>query len=228
MIQIIKYDIEEFKFKELISSIINIKYLELIHEEDYDDGWDEKNYKKDLGKSLQETKFHRLYYNNGDCFLKEYKRFIKKIIQPLYDIPILYQKIPTFRIHAHESRALGYGPDDYEKNIIKGVHRDRDFNHSEYESNFYLPFTDTNEQNTIWVESQSGKKDYSPMMPKYGEVYKWNGANLYHGNKENQSGKSRISVDFRILPLDKYDEKNIKSSLTNKMKLTIGEYWEKI
>ena len=49
---------------------------------------------------------------------------------------------------------------------------------------------------------------------------------LLHGNKLNDTGVSRVSVDFRVLPVSKYEENN-KVSITNKTKMIIGDYWEK-
>ena len=81
--------------------------------------------------------------------------------------------------------------------------------------------------NTIWTETERDKKDFQPIEAEVGDVWMWNGANLLHGNKINDTGKSRVSVDFRILPLSKY-KKNERTSITNKTKMTIGEYWNEI
>ena len=71
---------------------------------------------------------------------------------------------------------------------------------------------------------EEGKEDFTAMNANYGEYYIWNGANLLHGNKTNLTDKTRISVDFRFMPLSKYEE-NDKVSITNKTKMTIGEYY---
>jgi ectoine hydroxylase-related dioxygenase (phytanoyl-CoA dioxygenase family) len=93
--------------------------------------------------------------------------------------------------------------------------------------NFFLPFVDTNKYNTIWAESKQDKGDYSPFLLKYGEVKRWNGANLMHGNVVNTSGESRVSVDFRVLPISQLDDKK-RTTLTQKIPFEIGGYWEKI
>ena len=51
------------------------------------------------------------------------------------------------------------------------------------------------------------------MNAEYGEYYIWDGANLKHGNKMNESDISRFSVDFRVLPYSKYDEDNMKETI---------------
>ena len=60
----------------------------------------------------------------------------------------------------------------------------------------------------------------------YGEVKRWYGANLMHGNLINTSGKSRVSVDFRIIK--KSDFISGKKTLTKKIPFEIGGYWEKV
>ena len=64
----------------------------------------------------------------------------------------------------------------------------------------------------------------------YGEILKFDGANLLHGNKINKTGKSRISFDFRVLKKSDYDKDNslIKKSITQNKSRTIGENWELI
>lgn len=47
-----------------------------------------------------------------------------------------------------------------------------------------------------------------------------------HGNKENKENYTRISFDFRIIPISKWnDEAEEKSSLANKIKFKIGDYY---
>ena len=66
------------------------------------------------------------------------------------------------------------------------------------------------------------------MDTNYGEFYLWDGANLLHGNKLNDTNNTRVSFDFRILPRSKYNEDNIKESITNNTKMVIGEYWSEL
>jgi hypothetical protein len=48
-----------------------------------------------------------------------------------------------------------------------------------------------------------------------------------HGNVVNTSGESRVSVDFRVLPISQLDDKK-RTTLTQKIPFEIGGYWEKI
>ena len=84
--------------------------------------------------------------------------------------------------------------------------------------------TQAKDTNTIWYESEEGKLDMSPMEAEYGDYYIWDGANLLHGNKLNDTNKTRISVDFRIMKASQYKETNAVSvSIATPM--VIGGYW---
>ena len=90
----------------------------------------------------------------------------------------------------------------------------------------FIPMTKASGNNTIWVESKEDKGDYSPMNTDLGEFVKWDGANLRHGNKVNDTNKTRVSFDFRVMPLSKYKD-NERESVSVKTKMKIGEYFSK-
>ena len=93
--------------------------------------------------------------------------------------------------------------------------------------NFFVPLTKAFDSNTVWVESEEGKEDFAPMNARYGEFYMWDGANLKHGNKKNETGSTRVSFDFRVLPRSKYVESG-KKSVTQGMPFEIGQYYEEL
>ena len=129
---------------------------------------------------------------------------------------MIYQKIPTIRVQlANGNVAVGE------------CHKDKTYNHGITEVNFWIPFVDTNEYNTIWMESKEDKKDYKPYTVKYGEILVFDGANLYHGNKNNTSSETRVFVDFRLVDPSKFVP-NVVGSINTKIKLDVGGYFEKI
>ena len=65
------------------------------------------------------------------------------------------------------------------------------------------------------------------MEAEYGNYYVWNGASLLHGNKVNDTKKTRISIDFRVMPYSRY-EKNDNVTVTKGTKLTVGEYFKEL
>jgi hypothetical protein len=48
---------------------------------------------------------------------------------------------------------------------------------------------------------------------------------LRHYNRINVTGKTRMSLDFRIIPYTKYTEKSTESISSSK-KMTVGEYYQ--
>ena len=80
---------------------------------------------------------------------------------------------------------------------------------------------------TIWVETEEDNGDFKPMNTKYGECVQWDGSNLTHGNKKNTTSETRISVDFRVIPISTY-KPSTNNSINTKMRFKIGEYYEQI
>ncbi len=204
------YNLDEYNFRHEIEKMFGTDQLERIHEiEDCDFGI------LDM-ETDQTTYLHKKFYEKVEetNFLNDYKKFIKDVILPHFNEDLLYQKIPTFRIQV---------PDNIS---VAEFHNDKSYSHSPDEVNIFLPITEAKETYTIWSESQENLGDYSPMNAEYGEYYIWDGANLKHGNKINESNISRFSVDFRVLPYSKYDENNMQETITTKIKLKLGSYFE--
>ena len=128
---------------------------------------------------------------------------------------LVYQKIPTFRTQLVNNLGVGEW------------HRDRTYNHGTTEVNFWMPFTDTNETNTIWMESREGLEDFMPYTVKYGEILVFDGANLLHGNKTNTSDVTRVSVDFRLVDPAKFIP-NEAGSINMNAAFDLGGYFEKV
>ncbi|MAF24893.1 hypothetical protein CL634_04885 [bacterium] len=170
----------------------------------------------------QSTDWHRIFYNkirSDSSFYDIYEDFLLKIIKPRYDgEDIVYQRIPTFRVHMPSNIAVG----EWHKDKF---YRKKEWAERVSETNYYLPFTNTNESNTIWAESEEDKEDYSPMLLKYGECMEWDGSNLMHGNKVNDSDETRVSVDFRVMPRSRYVASN-HETINTKTKFAIGGYYE--
>ena len=211
--KLLKYSVNEYPFTQIIKNLYDINDLKFIHEQ-----WSGAQ-EYDLLNNVrtdQKTVYHKYFYDNVEKtnWYEVYNTFIIEVIRPLFDSAILYQKIPTFRVHQPNNLA------------VAAFHRDSEYSHSTHEINFFLPLTRAFDNNTIWAESEKGKEDFSPMNLEVGECMQWEGANLLHGNKTNDTGVSRVSVDFRIMPLAKY-EKNEMTSITNDTKMTIGDYWSK-
>ena len=201
------YDIYSYGFALLLKRAVESEDLSVLHEE-------LETFNVDTDQS---SKYHKIFYSLSENhqFFLNFKRFVKDEIRPLFDEDIIFQRKPTFRIHFKGNLAVG------------AFHRDRDYNHSVHEVNFFVPLTEAFDSNTVWVESEEGKEDFSPMEASYGEFYMWDGANLSHGNKKNTTGSTRVSFDFRVLPKSKYTTSD-KKSVTQGVPFEIGKYYEEL
>jgi len=215
----INYDINIYKFRELISKIFNCDNLSKIHEE--------KNFEKLINESInnthtfQQSEYHQKFYKNFNLVKLTYENLLLDIIKPLYGgEKIIYQTIPTFRIHFPNGFSVGMFHKDKEL-------RDYDWHKSIKEDNYYLPFTNTYDSNTIWYETEEDKGDYVPMNCNYGELVRWDGTNLKHGNKINITNDTRISMDFRVTSKSFFND-NDKKTKNDKTVFTLGGYYSEI
>ena len=205
----LKYNIDDFPFREMIRDWFKVD-LDRLHEE--------KNYKHFTRKTDQQTHWHKLFYekvresNEWDW---HYKWFIKQIKKVSWnDKPIVYQKIPTFRVHFPDNVAVGEW------------HKDIEYRSEDWvdELNYYVPVTEAKDTSTLYVETECGN---TPLDTEYGEYWEWNGLKMKHGNVENITGKTRVSFDFRVhLYQDHYLVDKTAMSINTKVPFTIGGYYE--
>lgn len=203
------YDTERFDFKRIVQDHYGVEDLAQL------DKWLDEEVPFFEDKTFdQSTGIHKHFYKiyDDDKFLSVYKSFLKEVIQPQYGESLVYQAKPTFRVHLPNNVAVGEW------------HKDGDYNHQRSEINYWMPFTKAFGNNTIWIESEEDKGDYQPYDVEYGEVLIFNGAFLKHGNKPNDTGVCRASVDFRIIPHSQYQALQAQSSHL-KLKFEIGGYY---
>ena len=205
-IKVFNYNHELYPFNKWIANLIY--KLDNIEEIKPDPNLELLTRKKD-----SKTKFHKQFYDNFSSIKVLYKKFIFNYIRSLYDGPIYYQKIPNIRFHFPENLGVGR------------FHKDSEFGHPEEEDNFFLPLTPALNTNTMWVETKPDKEDYKPMNCTYGEIVKWKGSKLSHGNKINKEKKTRVSLDFRILPVKDYVENN-NTSINLNLAFKNGGYYK--
>jgi len=204
--KIINFDTEKYNFRNLIKDILQTDNLEGLHKQ--------KDYEILVREKDQSTQYHKIFYDKFKSdFYPLYIDFIKNFIKKFYQEEIVYQKIPTFRVHLVKN--LGVGE----------FHRDRDYNHGIDEINYWMPFTNVFDTNTIWIESEEGKGDFKPIKMEWGQLLEFDGANLLHGNKINQTNQTRVSIDFRVVPLSKFKPSD-KGSINTKSKFDIGGYFD--
>ena len=215
------YDTDRYKFRELVSEIYDVENLEKIHEIKPNMVRDE--YKKMYIDTENTTAFHDLFYkrlnDNWTEMYESYERFIKEEILPIMDEEFHYQYLPSFRIQL---------PD--ENQAVHTWHCDSDplHKHPKGEINIWLPLTRCYGTNTMWIESEPFKLDFQPLEGDYGNFWTNNGNVCMHGNKPNVEVDTRMSFDFRIIPLSKYDPNYSVTSANTTSKFVVGGYYKEL
>ena len=164
-----------------------------------------------LQVGAERTPFHAQLYAIGDPFQAIYRRFVASLLgdeAPAY----LYQAIPSFRVHLPDNVATG------------NFHKDSDFGHPLEEVNFLVPLTPMAGSNSVWIESEPGARDMMPVTLSVGQYIRFHGAALLHGSHPNQTGRTRVSFDFRILPKAAYRDTG-KRTVNKGVALKLGEYY---
>ena len=224
---IFDYDVNKFNFSELFAkhlSSFNVDNLQNLH-----------SYLPDtlLPKEVvnvendQSMPIYKILYeidkgydlSNSDqsgIFLKTYKEFVHHLSSTIFKEKLIYQRKPTLRIHLPENKSVG------------GFHRDRDYNHPIEEINIWVPITSACNTNTIWIESEFDKTDYSPMNLNFGQAVIFD-SGLMHGNKVNIENLTRLSFDFRVIPASKWKKskkQKTKMSITQNLKFAVDDYYD--
>mmetsp|Transcript_23571 Transcript_23571/g.28479 ORF Transcript_23571/g.28479 Transcript_23571/m.28479 type:complete len:88 (+) Transcript_23571:45-308(+) len=60
--------------------------------------------------------------------------------------------------------------------------------------------------NTLWVESKPGLQDFHPIELEYGQLLRFNGNECTHFTKSNVTDHTRVSFDFRAIPMSLYKD----------------------
>ena len=208
-----EYNTDLYPFRQIVSEWFDVDNISKLHEI--------KKYNLFDREHDQSSKWHKVFYEKireDNSFNELYVKFLTDFVKPWYEEEIVYQKIPTFRVHLVGNVAVG----DW--------HKDRDYRNLDWakkvkELNYYVPLTAAYNTNTIWAETSEDKKDFEPMEANYGECIEWGASWLTHGNKVNETTVSRVSFDFRVIPKSRYIESN-HLTINTKTPFNIGGYYE--
>ena len=209
------YNAKEYNFVDIIKNLFDCKNLQLLHEK-----LPENIKYTELHKIGEDNKtwFHKKFYkpiNEGNSqFQSLYDKFIFEVVSKFVDeASFLYQKTPTFRVHAPDNVAVG------------GWHKDSDYNHPSGEENFIVSLTPAYGTNTVWSESAPGLGDFSPFVMDVGNIIQFDGNRCLHGNKTNDTGLTRVGFDFRIIPFSLYKEDKSLKSISASRQFILGDYY---
>jgi len=215
------YNTDKYKFRELVSELYSVDKLEKIHivksELVHDD------YRTMSINTENTTDFHNIFYkklnDNWTELYNAYDNFIHNEIVSIIDEKFHYQYLPTFRVQL---------PD--KNQAIHTWHYDSDslHKHPKGEINIWLPLTRCYGTNTMWIESEPFKLDFKPFEGEYGNFWVNHGNVCMHGNKPNLTNITRMSFDFRIIPLSKYNSNYLVTSPNKSNKFIVGEYYKEL
>lgn len=223
------YDVNKYPFVGLVENLFEVDDLSEIHTllEVKSPG------KLFTNENDDATKFHDKFYkklNSGWNELEEtYKNFVVMVMRNVFDEnSIIYQASPTFRVQLPNNIAVGGNKNDLPERY--GWHKDTDgeYAHPPFEKNFIIPLTNSKDTASVFIETFPNSDEFKSANMKVGEFFQFAGGECIHGNKVNVSGKSRVSLDFRVVLKDDYDEKYSESSKLKNKKFQVGGYYREV
>jgi hypothetical protein len=217
--EIIPYDMTTYNFQDIFCRIFESRNLDIIHTRF-------NTIERLTFDNDTKTLFHNKYYTSEfyNELIELYIKFITDIIAPRFkDTKFAIQTDPAFRIHLPNNTAIGARI--FDENEYIGIHCDADYNHQPGEINFILPITNMFETNSVYTESHPMRGDFHPVNIKQGNIFMFYGNKCRHYNKLNNTNKTRISLDFRIIPLSRYDDTWDKLSVHGNRNMKLGGYF---
>ena len=149
------------------------------------------------------TDLYFAFHDLRPAFRSTYLSFVEGVVQPLFDETVVYQTVPTLRVHMPGNVAVG----EY--------HTDAKYGHPAEAVNFWVPVTGAHDTNALYIQTS---EDDMPRArnANYGEYLIFDGVGLPHGNERNTTGQTRVSFDFRVMPESQFnpsDETSINTGL---------------
>ena len=146
-------------------------------------------------------------------FLEAYERLILEHLAPWVANEmgcdrVVFQSFPCVRVHRPGEFSIG-------------PHCDAQYQLPEGNLNVYLPLTAIWDTNSLYLESEPGAEDFHPLMLSYGEFCTFHGSLVTHFAVENLTDFTRVSLDFRVIPGDCY-EQDVRKQLPD---FKVGGYY---
>lgn len=203
---VLTYDLTEFPFTDVVAGMLGAQDLEKLHD---------LGRRNDPTNHDQDSDDHSLFYAEYEKVRPLYDRFLQEWILPLYEEDLAVQRVPTFRVHRPGSVA------------VSEFHKDSDYNHQPSTMNYWLPLTRAFGSNSMWIEDTPGSDTYAPAVVAPGQVFRFDAVNNRHGNYPNHTDVSRVSFDFRAMPLREFVDAG-KSTVNAKRRMDLDGYYRKL
>jgi hypothetical protein len=180
MIEVFAFDTDRYRIREWVQATLGVDRLEALHEDPCD------------GATRHTLRMHRYTTRLKTAFtgpvLALFAEFVREYALPRVPFVPWTHVLPNFRVHEHGREATS------------PMHRDRDYVRERGLLKIWLPFTRVSGGGTLWVESAEGRGDMAPVTLEYGQALLFDSLNLMHGCRFNDSGGTRVSMDFMIRP----------------------------
>ena len=171
----------------------------------------------------QSTIFHKAIYSSFDdpnyCFTEfcvNYRKLSLEVLvilkdQTGYKGEWAIQRFPTIRIQFPNNLS------------VFEFHRDSNYSHPIAEINCFYAINNCYQSSALQVERNLGFEDYVPLNLNPGQYALLNTSIYKHGDILNKTKKTRISMDFRFIPISKLTEG--RSSLTKAKEFNTNSYF---
>ncbi len=171
----------------------------------------------------QSTIFHKAIYSSFDdpnyCFTEfcvNYRKLSLEVLvilkdQTGYKGEWAIQRFPTIRIQFPNNLS------------VFEFHRDSNYSHPIGEINCFYAINNCYQSSALQVERNLGFEDYVPLNLNPGQYALLNTSIYKHGDILNKTKKTRISMDFRFIPISKLTEGRI--SLTKGIGFNTNSYF---
>ncbi len=171
----------------------------------------------------QSTIFHKAIYSSFDdpnyCFTEfcvNYRKLSLEVLvilkdQTGYKGEWAIQRFPTIRIQFPNNLS------------VFEFHRDSNYSHPIGEINCFYAINKCYQSSALQVERNLGFEDYVPLNLNPGQYALLNTSIYKHGDILNETNKTRISMDFRFIPISKLTEGRI--SLTKGIGFNTNSYF---
>jgi cytidyltransferase-like protein len=139
--------------------------------------------------------FQSLIKSHSD-FQEVYDDFVRRVCIPKIqescqgEERFMYQTFPCIRIVQPGEFSIG-------------PHADVSYGHNPCSINCYILLTDileTESSSVLFLESVPNRQDWHPILGTYGKVTCFPGAISTHWTTDNHTTRTRVSLDFRIIP----------------------------
>ena len=172
----------------------------------------------------QASPFHQAIYREFDKdtnspLISEYRKLCLEWLDELhcvYEHEWAIQRYPSVRIHMPGNVS------------VFEFHRDSDYNHQLGEVNHFLSVTASRQSAALHVEENLGWNDFAPLELAAGESAILNTSAYKHGDYINNEEYTRVSLDFRGIPLYLLKDLGGKVSLSKKKALDDTDYFIRV